>query len=153
MKIEYLADRREFIPLIARWFHREWACFYPGKDLAGFELMVSERANHDRLPLALVAMEGKELIGIGCLKAVDMETRPELTPWLAGMFVADERRGQGIGAALVKAVEGKARAMGVKRLYLHTPESEKFYAWLGWKTRERTVYCGREVAIMEKELV
>ncbi len=152
MRIYYLADHKDLIPVIAKWFFAEWSCFYPGKGLKDFEAMVLERANKDRLPLALLAMEGEELLGVGCLKAKDMETRPELTPWLSGMYVAGERRGRGIGAALVRAVEEKAAGFGIKKLYLHTPKSAHFYASLGWRVRETTEYCGCSVTIMEKEL-
>ena len=152
MEIHYLADHRDLVPLIAQWFFGEWACFYPGKGLKDFEAMVAERANRDRLPLALVALEGGKLLGTGCLKPRDMETRPELTPWLAGMFVAGESRGRGIGAALVRAVEEKAAGLGIGKLYLHTPRSERFYARLGWSVKERTEYCGCAVTVMEKAL-
>lgn len=152
MRIDYLADHKDLVPAIAKWFFGEWSCFYPGKRLKDFEAMVFERVNRDRLPLALVAMEGTELLGIGCLKAKDMETRPELTPWLAGMYVARERRGRGIGAALVRAVEENAARLGIAKLYLHTPGSARFYARLGWRVREKTEYCGCGVTIMEKEL-
>lgn len=152
MDIHFLADHREFIPAIADWFFSEWACFYPGRSLKDFEAMVEERANRDRLPLALVALDGKKLLGVGCLKVSDMATRPELTPWLAGMYVDRALRGRGIGAALVGAVEEKAAGLGIKTLYLHTPKSERFYANLGWVVKERTEYCGCKVTIMQKAL-
>jgi hypothetical protein len=44
------------------------------------------------------------LFGSAMLIAHDMDTRMELSPWLAGVFVAPKRRGCGVGAALVRRV-------------------------------------------------
>jgi putative acetyltransferase len=43
---------------------------------------------------------------------------------LKRMYVAPEARGRGIGGALVRALEGEARALSVKRLLLETGERQ-----------------------------
>ncbi len=86
-------------------------------------------------------------------KVHDMDTRLNLTPWLAGLYVSAPRRRQGIGAALVSAIEKTAHDLGVEKLYLYTPESENFYLRLGWHVKERTEYHGYPVALMQKEIV
>jgi N-acetylglutamate synthase-like GNAT family acetyltransferase len=70
-----------------------------------------------------------------------------------GLYIAAPRRKQGIGATLVSAIEKKAHELGVQTLYLYTPESETFYARLGWHVNERTEYHGCPVSIMEKQIV
>jgi N-acetylglutamate synthase-like GNAT family acetyltransferase len=152
MNIAYLADHREVIPTLAQWFHQEWAYLHPDRTLEDVNRLLAERTNKERIPVALVAMEGNELLGTVCLKVHDMDTRLELMPWLAGLYVAAPRRKQGIGAMLVSAIEKKARELGVQTLYLYTPESEAFYAKLGWNVKERTEYHGYPVSIMEKEI-
>jgi N-acetylglutamate synthase-like GNAT family acetyltransferase len=81
-----------------------------------------------------------------------MDTRLDLTPWLAGLYVAAHRRRQGIGTMLVSAIEKKARELGVQTLFLYTPESETFYSRLGWRVKDRTKYHGYPVSVMEKEI-
>lgn len=49
-----------------------------------------ERMNDDKLPLTLVAFEFDNFIGTALLFVSDMEDRPELTPWLAAVFVKEE---------------------------------------------------------------
>ncbi|WP_367025857.1 GNAT family N-acetyltransferase [Methylococcus sp. ANG] len=153
MNIEYLADHKELIPTLARWFYEEWAYLHPERTYADVEHLITERAQTNKIPVALVAFEGNELLGTVCLKVHDMDTRLDLTPWLAGLYIAAPRRKQGIGATLVSAIEKKAHELGVKTLYLYTPESETFYARHGWHVKERTEYHGCPVTIMEKQIV
>lgn len=153
MRIELLANRRDAIPTLARWFYDEWSRFRPGWTRQDFEGSIAARCNTDRVPLALIGSEGQELIGTVCLEAHNMDTRRDLSPWLAGLYVKQEWRHQGIGARLVRAIEAKASELGIHKLYLYTPDSEHFYARLGWSLRERTVYRDCEVAIMEKALL
>lgn len=153
MNIEYLADHKEVIPTLARWFYEEWAYLHPERTYADVEHLITERAQTNKIPIALVAFEGNELLGTVCLKVHDMDTRLDLTPWLAGLYIAAPRRKQGIGATLVSAIEKKAHELGVQTLYLYTPESETFYARLGWNVKERTEYHSCPVSIMEKQIV
>lgn len=152
MDIEYLADHKDVIPILARWFYEEWAYLHPDRTLEDVERLIAERANKTRIPVALAAFDGDELLGTVCLKTHDMETRLDLTPWLAGLYVAKPWRRKGVGTALVKAIERKARELAVRRLYLYTPESEGFYSRLGWQGKEKTEYHGYQVTIMEKEI-
>jgi GNAT superfamily N-acetyltransferase len=153
VNIEYLANHKEVIPTLTRWFYEEWAYLHPERTYADVERLITERAQKDRIPLALVAFDGEELLGTVCLKPHDMDTRLDLTPWLAGLYVSAPRRREGIGTALVSAIERKACELSVKRLYLYTPESESFYAKHGWQHKERTEYHGCPVTVMEKEIV
>jgi GNAT superfamily N-acetyltransferase len=95
-----------------------------------------------------VALADGQLLGSASLVAQDMEIHPELSPWLASVYVAPEFRRQGIGSALVERVVGEARALGVSRLHLYTPDKEGFYARLGWHTLERVDYRDHHVAVM-----
>jgi N-acetylglutamate synthase-like GNAT family acetyltransferase len=102
--------------------------------------------------MAMIAFKGKELVGTVCLKVHEIDTRPDLTPWLSGLYVSVSQRKQWIGSELVLTIEKKAQELGVKKLYLYTPESENFYYKLGWHVKERTKYNGYPVTIMQKEM-
>jgi GNAT superfamily N-acetyltransferase len=152
MDIAYLADHQEHIPQLAAWFYQEWSLFYPGKSVENVASAMRERTNKNNIPLALVALEGETLVGTVCLKNHDMDTRRDLSPWLAGLYVAEFYRGQGIGTALVKSIEQKAKEIGVPKVYLYTPSAQSFYLRIAWRFREGTEYHSTEVAIMEKEM-
>lgn len=152
MDIGYLSDHTDAIPMIARWFYNEWSHMIPNRTLPDVERALAERTNTDRIPLTLVAVEAGSVIGTVGLREHDMDTRMDLTPWLAGMYVASERRRLGIGRTLVHAIEAKASELGIDRLYLYTPAAEAFYRGLGWTTMEQMTYRGYPVSLMTKAI-
>ena len=139
--IEYLADRREFIPTVAHWLHQEWGHLRPNQRLDDRVARVERACGHHKIPTTFVAVDdGAQPVGCASLVEHDMLTRPELSPWLAGVFVPREHRGRGIGAALVERVVQEARSLEVPRLYLYTPGAGALYLRLGWSVVERTFY-------------
>ena len=148
MRIEYLADRPEALPPLARWKHKEWGHFRPGDTVEKRQARLADTSNRDRIPLTVVALEGEEVLGSASLIEHDMETRMELTPWLAGVYVGEAFRRRGIGAELVRRIMSEAGKLKVPLLYLYTVHSERFYAALGWTFLERTSYLEQDVVIM-----
>jgi predicted N-acetyltransferase YhbS len=101
----------------------------------------------------MVALAGGVLVGSAALVCQDMkDARPELSPWLADVFVDPARRRRGVASALVVALVEKARALGVERLHLYTPDQEELYARFGFVVRERIEYRGERVALMALDL-
>ncbi|MGQ0556386.1 MAG: hypothetical protein ACT4PN_10660 [Nitrospiraceae bacterium] len=88
MDIRYLGDCQEAIPHIAHWLFDEWGRFLPGTSIEESIARLHERLHRDQLPLTLVAMEAGAAIGTVSLILCDMETRPDLSPWLASLYVA-----------------------------------------------------------------
>src|ERR1044071_8360497 len=132
----YLQNHPEFLSIIAAWHHDEWAYIRPGDTLEARQQRLAEECGYSEIPTTIVATVAVQSEGSLSVLAEDMDTHPELTPWLASLYVAPEKRRQGIGAALVKRLTEEARNLGVSRLYLYTPSEEKFYARLGWRTLE-----------------
>ncbi len=152
-RLSYLADHPDRIPVLAGWFYRQWRNYFPpdaGEEyVAGF---LKTRCNYDRVPLAMVLLAGDTLLGSVSLKEHDMETRMELTPWLAGLYVDAAHRGRGVGTLLVKGCEEEARRLGIAVLYLFTPDAAEFYLRLGWTVYEVTEYKSARVTVMKKVL-
>ena len=102
------------------------------------------------MPTTLVAMQGEE--AIGSVSLVD-EDAPEFRgvgdAWLASLFVKPASRGQGIGAALVRACVALAAIERVPRLWLFTPEHADFYARLGWRDQGSATLRGQSVHLMD----
>jgi GNAT superfamily N-acetyltransferase len=82
----------------------------------------------------------------------DMDTHPELSPWLGGVFVLPEYRRRGIGSALIRHSISQAGALGFSHLYLYTNGAERVYERLGWEEWRREAYEGRMVTVMEISL-
>lgn len=148
MTIEYLADHPDALEALVQWQHAEWGHVRGGETLAQRRARLAGSLNRDRIPLTVVALEGGDLLGSASLIAHDMETRMELTPWLASVFVAEQYRRRGVGAELVRRIMAEAGKLKVPLLYLYTVHSERLYASLGWAVAERTTYLESPVVIM-----
>ena len=146
--IELLADRPEFIPQLAEWHYREWAYLRPGDSVSNRIRLLQERSGRSELPITFVALSGAELLGSAMLIHHEMETRPQFTPWLAGVFVGPARRGRGIGRALAEHVVREATARDYATVYLFTPSAVPFFLHIGWSIVEHTRYRDADVTIM-----
>ena len=153
MKIEYLADHKDVIPTLARWTYEEWSYLWPERTLSDVERLITERCNKEHIPISLVAIEKGEVVGMIELKTSDFKARPNLSPWLAGLYVDKLQRSNGVGTRLVHELENLAARLGASKLYLFTDDAEKFYSKLGWSVQERIVWQGLSVTVMEKNVV
>lgn len=149
VRIEPLADHEDAIPTIARWHYEQWGRKSPTRSVESAAARLRGHLRRDATPLTLVALAGDVLVGSAALICQDMkDARPELSPWLADVFVDPARRRRGVASALVAALVEKARALGVETLHLYTPDQEKLYARFGFVVRERIDYRGERVAVM-----
>ncbi len=104
------------------------------------------------MPISLVVIDKGKVIGMIELKTSDFKARPNLSPWLAGLYVDKLHRRKGVGTKLVHEIEKLATRLGVSTLYLVTDDAEKFYSRLGWSVQERTVWQGLSATVMEKDI-
>lgn len=155
IRIGYLANHQELADELARNSWAEWRSIYErrGQDFNHALTTYRERANIDRLPLALVALDGEKPAGTVSLKPQDLEIRPELTPWLGGLFVVTEWRRRGVGSLLMQTAVEEARRLRLEKLLLWTSSAEAMYLKLGWRPIERVDYCGKRIVIMQIDLV
>src|SRR5689334_9850115 len=152
MDLSYLADHPSYVDAIAEWLHAEWGWFTPSVTLDARRKRLAESLNRGQLPVVFVAHEQGQLLGTASLRESDMDTRPELTPWLGGVLVSVQHRGRGIGLRLIRIVEDEALARGFRQLYLFTFDKAAYYANRGWTELERTNYRGEHVVVMRKYL-
>ena len=86
-----------------------------------------------RLACFMVAEDGGQVVGIGQIKR-----HRDGTPELASLVVAADRRGEGIGGALVRTLVARHQAHAEDPLYLFCLVAlESFYAGLGFQRVER----------------
>ncbi len=152
--IDYLANCPEFLHALAQLSWEEWQEIYQQREQTLEDCLKNyrERTNTDRLPLTLVAAHGGELVGMVSLKYHDMDTRPDLDPWLGGLLVLPEWRNHGVGTMLMHRATEEARRLKVPRLYLWTHSAEGLYRKLGWQVVERSDYFGKEAVVMQVDL-
>ena len=151
VEIINLKDEPEHLTTLARWHQHEWSFLNPGETLEERILRMQPYLNADFIPSTFIAKD-KCLLGSAAIVANDMDTRLELTPWLASVFVTPEKRQHGLGSKLVLHVMKQAKREGITTLYLFTPDKQNFYAKLGWITKSIEQYQGHEVTIMQTSL-
>lgn len=134
--------------MLAEWHHGEWAYLRPGDTVESRVLRLRAACGRREPPATFVALADGQMLGSAMLLVHDMDTRPDLSPWLAGVFTAPGYRGRGIATQLSRHVIRHAAELGFGRLYLYTPTAENFYARLGWNVVERARYRDTAVTVM-----
>ncbi|HEY7165495.1 MAG TPA: GNAT family N-acetyltransferase [Candidatus Binatia bacterium] len=160
MVIDYLVNCPELVDELAQLSWEEWQEIYQQRKQTLEDILKNYRGrmNTDRLPLTLFAVRSdpvannRELVGMVSLKFHDMDTRPDLDPWLGGLLVLPKWRNRGMATILMHRAAEEARRLNVPRLYLWTHTAERLYDKLGWQVVERTNYFGKEAVVMQIEL-
>ena len=151
-RIESLYDHRALVPAVAGWIYDEWHHLMAHDSVAAWTAALENRLRPAGIHTTFVAFLADSPAGVASLVAQDLPIREALSPWLAEVLVLPEHRCRGIGSALVQRVVGEARTLGVSALYLYTFDRVDFYRRLGWTVRERAVYHGGEIVIMQREM-
>jgi putative acetyltransferase len=137
---------------------RSWA------DPAGLSLRVAQRAELDLrygsddhepgtppsagdIDVFLVAVDGSRPVGCGALRRLDSSSAE-----IKRMYVVPDRRGSGVAAALLRALEDAARARGWTTLRLETgpaqPDAIRFYEREGYRQIPLYgVYLGSDLSV------
>ena len=145
-------DRPDLAETTGLW---RWEAFVGKDGMSLDEVMERERAcaaEPGIMPTVLVMTENDAPIGMVALCEDDIEGRPELNPWLAGMYIAPEHRGTGNARRLVAELEAFARANGIARLSLYTAVAVGLYLKCGWHPVETFDKDGLIYTIMQKAL-
>ena len=153
MKVIDLKLAPQYIPQLAQWHHKEWAHLSPPESSASTLIaQMSEYLTDAVIPKMFIGEEANQVTGSSSLIAEDMDSRTDLSPWLANVYVNASHRNKGLGKLLVKAVVDYAKALGLQKIYLFTADKADFYQTLGWSIISREDYKGGRVTIMEYEL-
>jgi GNAT superfamily N-acetyltransferase len=131
--------------MLDRWRYDQWGPLTGADTFDGYVALLTEAAASRAVPSVLVAVSDGQLLGSANLAASDLPPRPELTPWLAQLFVEPSRRRAGVGAALVRAVLERACRCGHPRVYLYTSGTLRS---VGMARVERLAYLQQERTVM-----
>jgi len=152
MTIINLSQEPHQIPTLAQWHQAEWSNLNPGQTIEQRIERMQAYLGNKLIPSTFIYKHEGQLAGSAAIIESDMDTRLELTPWLASVYVALEFRRQGIGAKLVQHVMLQAKTVGVTKLYLFTPDQVDFYAKLGWTAMDDEYYRDHRVTVMSVSL-
>ncbi len=104
-------------------------------------------ASAHELPVGIVVFAGPEPVGFGALKASSIPSHAHLSPWAAAGYVVPDRRGQGIGAALLRALVAHAASIGHPIVYCGTSTATTLLERSGWGLVEHVVHAGKPLGI------
>ncbi len=130
MIIEHLSDHPDAISELSEWYLSEWEPYYgqtgPGDARADLEA----RRSREALPVGLVAMEGRQVLGTA---ALGLDVTTNLTPSIIGLLVGPDYRGRGIGTALIERCVDVARELRYRRLYASAALPGRLWGSTGWE--------------------
>ncbi len=151
-RIVSTSARPEFAEITGPW---RWDAFSRHSGMTLREALEAERdvaASPALMPQTLVLLASDEPIGMASLAERDLDERPDLSPWLAGVFIVEPARRRGHAARLVAAVEQLAASASIPTLWLYTRTAERIYARLGWCFVETLQHRGIDHALMRRDL-
>ncbi len=146
--IHSLEQHSEHIPIIAHWHQQEWKNISPELTTEKRIQLYSGYEPAPALPCCLVATQGPIPLGSISLVTSDMDTRPQLGPWVASLYVDAPYRRRGIASRLLQHIIQVASTLNITRIYLFTPDQAMFYRKRGWQHLESCEYHGEDVDIM-----
>ena len=144
-----LSDRPDLAPRVAAWLVGEFG-YEGGRTVE--QVALSLLAPAEGPEETFVLFDQDTPVATASLTRTDLKSRPDLTPWLAGVFVEPAFRGRGHATTLVQRVEAFARAVGVTRFWLYTWTAESLYARLGWQRVGLEQDRGQAVVLMIRHL-
>jgi GNAT superfamily N-acetyltransferase len=130
MEIVKLQDRNSQFEKAIQVFWRQWG---NEKNYKFYEdAMIHSCTTSSDIPRFYVAIEKGHIIGTYALLRNDLNSRQDLCPWLACLYVEEEHRGREIGSKLLQHGLKEAAKKGYEKLFLST-DLENYYEKYGWR--------------------
>jgi len=123
--ISDLRQRPEFFDTVSDRIWRAW-WQADGHPLEYISTRLRDDMNDAPIPFALVAHDGEMFLGTASVIASDLEERPQLTPWVAAVWVEPQARQHGVGGALVDRHKKLLRAGRQPRLSVRATAAFEF---------------------------
>lgn len=117
---------------ICQWCH-EWWGVRDGLTLDQVKYNMKHSLGCGRqLPQTFIALRSGKAVGMYQLSmSDDLQSRPDLYPWLINVYVDEEERGKGVCRAMMETVTENAQSAGLEHLYLYTKHTG-LYEKFGW---------------------
>ena len=130
-----LAKRPDLLPVVAEWlWHEFWQ--REGRSLEQTQAVYAECCAEVGAPQTFILLEAGTPVGTATMARRDLEGRPDLTPWLAGVFVVPDARGLGYVRHLLAAFDEACQAASITTAWLYTNAATQVYLRSGWQVEE-----------------
>lgn len=148
-----IARRPDLLPVVADWLWREW-WQRRGRSLEQTQAIYADCCAKVGAPQTFVLLADDTPVGTVTLARRDLDERPDLTPWLAGVFVVPEARGRGYVTHLLAAFDDACRAASITTAWLYTNTAERVYLRGGWQVAETIQRQGKlPTTLMRRDLL
>lgn len=149
-----LADAAEVIPTIAKWYKAEWSDWFAEIPRDEIEADFAEIANTNHLPLGIVLFNSaSKIAGVCSLRADQFGPYPHAGPWLRGLYVDSQQRGQGLAGELIHAAERHAARLNIPKLYAATHGAIGTFERAGWLGFDQILHEQQTLTIFAKRTV
>ena len=154
LTVTLLADTLASAEAVAEMRWKEWG-HPPEPEALDWWLDITIReAGREELPVTFVAHDATGgVVGAVGLDAYDLDERRATSPWVTGMIVRRDRRGEGVGSTLMHHLERWAAEHQIPEAWVGTDLALRFYLRCGWTLEETfTSNAGQEIAVLHKTL-
>lgn len=119
--------------LLAKGIEYFWKCWGSETNFEFYkDAILNASQKTAAVPEFYVATLNGEIIGCVALITNDLNSRQDLFPWLACLYVEENFRNQNIAGMLMQRALNDAANAGILNVYLST-DLENFYEKKGWK--------------------
>jgi GNAT superfamily N-acetyltransferase len=119
--------------LLAKGIEYIWKCWGSETNFEFYkDAILNASQKTTAVPEFYVATFDSEIIGCVALITNDLNSRQDLFPWLACLYVEENFRNQNIAGMLMQRALNDAANAGILNVYLST-DLENFYEKKGWK--------------------
>ena len=80
-----------------------------------------------------------DFLGTASVKLFELAGHHDRELWLGEVFIPNTLRGRGIGSALTYEGIRRSIDLGIRALYLYTPDQPKLYDRFGWHEVEQSM--------------
>ena len=154
LTVSLLADSMTSADAVAQMRWQEWGRSPEPEDPAWWIETTVREAGRDDLPVTFVVHDAAdEVLGAVGLDTYDLDERHDTSPWVTGMIVRRDRRGEGVGRALMQHLEQWAAEQPISEAWVGTDLALGFYQRCGWSLQETfTRSTGQHIAVLHKKL-
>ncbi|MDD9936750.1 MAG: GNAT family N-acetyltransferase, partial [Myxococcales bacterium] len=127
MRIESIDAHPQHVPTVARWIWEQWR-HHSGLTLEQTRVRLLEQPD---CPTPLLALDVDQPIGVLGFGRFDYQAKPPPVLFIDVLYVRRDRRGLGIGSALLSRGLASARTAADRRLHVYT-DIPRFYEQRGF---------------------
>lgn len=147
-----LADHPACQPVVCAWLQAQWPGWYGPDGPGDVQADVRRYGQADGLPAGVLAFAQGVPCGFGALKDDRVPGFEPAGPWLGAGFVLPAWRGQGVGLALIRALEAEAARQGCPALFCATATAGTLLRRAGWAEAGTSRLGHQDVVVFRQDL-